>query len=230
MSGLQLISHPLCPYVQRAAIVLAEKAVPFERLDIDLANKPDWFLRLSPLGKVPLLRVGDEALFESAAIVEYLDETHEPRLHPQQPQQRARHRAWMEFASTLLGDISALYRTAPDSFADSLQRVRQRLATLEQALGEGPFFAGRDFCMVDAVFAPALRYWEVFDLLEDCRLPPELHRLAAWRSALQRRDSVRQAVTGDYPRRLRDFIESLPGSHIGARLHELRLTPAPAGA
>ena len=45
---LVLVSHALCPYVQRAAIVLREKGVPFERRDIDLANKPDWFLRISP--------------------------------------------------------------------------------------------------------------------------------------------------------------------------------------
>ena len=52
---LVLVSHALCPYVQRAAIVLAEKGVPFERRDIDLANKPDWFLKASPLGETPVL-------------------------------------------------------------------------------------------------------------------------------------------------------------------------------
>ena len=54
---LTLISHKLCPYVQRAVIALTEKGVPFERIDIDLANKPDWFLKISPLGKVPVLLV-----------------------------------------------------------------------------------------------------------------------------------------------------------------------------
>ncbi|MDH3236478.1 MAG: glutathione S-transferase N-terminal domain-containing protein, partial [Alphaproteobacteria bacterium] len=72
---LTLVSHHLCPYVQRAAIALAEKAVEFERIYIDLANKPDWFRALSPLGKVPVLKVDDRALFESAVILEYLEET-----------------------------------------------------------------------------------------------------------------------------------------------------------
>jgi glutathione S-transferase len=58
---LKLISHKLCPYVQRAVIALAEKGVPFERIDIDLANKPDWFLNISPLGKVPVLVVPTDA-------------------------------------------------------------------------------------------------------------------------------------------------------------------------
>jgi glutathione S-transferase len=58
--SLNLISHKLCPYVQRAVVALNEKGVPFERIDIDLANKPDWFLKLSPLGKVPVLAVRTE--------------------------------------------------------------------------------------------------------------------------------------------------------------------------
>lgn len=97
MTSLKLVSFDLCPYVQRAAIVLAEKGVPFERITIDLADKPNWFIALSPLGKVPLLQVGDTVLFESAPIVEYLDEVYSPRLHPAAALDRARHRAWIEF-------------------------------------------------------------------------------------------------------------------------------------
>ncbi len=58
---LTLISHHLCPYVQRATIALREKDVPFERVNVDLADKPGWFVRLSPLGKVPLLQVGQRS-------------------------------------------------------------------------------------------------------------------------------------------------------------------------
>ena len=77
---LTLVSHALCPYVQRAAIVLLEKAVPFERLWVDLADKPAWFTAISPLGKTPVLLVNDDPIFESAVICEYLDETLPPRL------------------------------------------------------------------------------------------------------------------------------------------------------
>ena len=59
---LMLASHALCPYVQRVAIVLAEKGVPFERREVDLADKPAWFQTISPLGKTPVLLVGDELL------------------------------------------------------------------------------------------------------------------------------------------------------------------------
>ena len=115
---LTLISHHLCPYVQRAAIALAEKGVPFQRVNIDLADKPDWFLRISPLGKVPLLRIpqsGSEAiLFESSVICEYLEETErDVRLHPEDPLERAEHRAWMEFGSAILAELWG-FETARD--------------------------------------------------------------------------------------------------------------------
>jgi glutathione S-transferase len=98
---LELISHTLCPFVHRAATMLREKNVPFERRSVDLANKPDWFLAISPRGKVPVLLADGVALFESAAICESLDETHPPRLVPADPFERARQRAWVEVATWL---------------------------------------------------------------------------------------------------------------------------------
>src|SRR6185312_13952832 len=92
---LKLISHKLCPYVQRAVIALTEKGVPFERIDIDLASKPDWFSKISPLGKVPVLVVtGDDGnqvvLFESNVICEYIEETQGgAALHPRDALDRA---------------------------------------------------------------------------------------------------------------------------------------------
>ena len=115
MPNLTLISHKLCPYVQRAVISLTEKGVPFERRDINLADKPDWFKKVSPLGKTTVLLVGDEAIFESAVICEYLEETALPRLHPTNALQRAQHRAWTEFGSAVLNSIGAFYNAADET-------------------------------------------------------------------------------------------------------------------
>ncbi|WP_299782037.1 glutathione S-transferase family protein [uncultured Roseobacter sp.] len=82
MSNLQLMSHALCPYVQRAVISLTEKGALFDRTDIDLANKPDWFLQISPLGKTPVLISVGQPIFESVPILEYLEETQPHPLHP----------------------------------------------------------------------------------------------------------------------------------------------------
>ena len=75
-------------------IALAEKGVPFERIDIDLANKPDWFLKISPLGKVPVLVDDGFAIWDTLAISEYLAERFpDKQLWPQEPAQRARARS-----------------------------------------------------------------------------------------------------------------------------------------
>ena len=209
---LTLISHKLCPYVQRAVIALTEKGVPFERVDIDLANKPDWFLKISPLGKVPVLRVttGDDevALFESNVICEYIEDTQNgAKLHPQDPLQRAQHRAWMEFGSTILSELWGLETTGdPAIFETKRLTVAAKFARVEEALGSGPFFAGRYFSLVDAVFAPIFRYFDVFDRLVDLSVFTETPKVRAWRAELAKRPSVRSAVGADYPQLLQSFL------------------------
>lgn len=204
---LVLVSHTLCPYVQRAAIVLAEKGTPFERRDIDLAHKPAWFLKVSPLGKTPVLLVGDEAIFESAVICEYLDETALPRLHPANALLRAQHRSWMEFGSALLSLIGAFYNAADEqALGARAADIRARFGQMEAALGDGPFFAGEHFCIVDAVFGPVFRYFDVFDGIGDFGFWHDLPRLQQWRSSLSSRPSVRGAVRLDYPDLLRQFL------------------------
>lgn len=208
-TALTLVSHHLCPYVQRAAIALAEKGVPFERVWIDLADKPDWFRRISPTGKVPLLLVGETAIFESAVICEYLEETQPHPLHPADPLERARDRAWMEFGSGILGEIWG-YETARD--ADTLDRkvrsLQERFGRVEAALGDGPWFGGARFGLVDAVFGPVFRYFDTFDAIADLGVLAGLPKVAAWRRALSQRPSVRDAAVPDYDPRLRAFLKA----------------------
>ncbi|CAN7284846.1 glutathione S-transferase family protein [Bradyrhizobium sp. LjRoot220] len=209
---LTLISHTLCPYVQRAVIALNEKGVPFERIDIDLANKPDWFLKLSPLGKVPVLVVrnddGEVALFESNVICEYIEDTQGgAKLHPQDALQRAQHRAWMEFGSTILSELWGLETTGDAAvFEDKRVAVAAKFERVEEALGSGPFFAGEQFSLVDAVFAPIFRYFDVFDELIDLSIFVQTPKVRAWRTELAKRKSVRNAVGADYPQLLHAFL------------------------
>ena len=209
---LTLISHKLCPYVQRAVIALNEKGVAFERIDIDLANKPDWFLKISPLGKVPVLRVatgdGEAVLFESNVICEYIEDTQGgAKLHPQDPLQRAQHRAWMEFGSTILSELWGLETTTDAATFESKRvAVAAKFARVEEALGAGPFFAGKDFSLVDAVFAPIFRYFDVFDTLIDLSVFAATPKVRAWRAELAKRPSVKSAVGADYPQLLHAFL------------------------
>lgn len=213
-SNLTLVSHHLCPYVQRAAIALTEKGVEFERVYIDLAAKPDWFAAISPLGKVPLLIVrqpdGSEAvIFESAVICEYIEDALPgSRLHPDAPLDRARHRAWMEFGSAILSDVWGLETAKEEAtYLAKREALAAKFARVDAALGDGPFFSGEEFRLVDAVFAPIFRYFDVFDAIADTGIFNGLGRVQAWRRALVDRQSVVDAVTEDYPARLRMFLQ-----------------------
>src|ERR1700694_5013380 len=138
---LKLISHKLCPYVQRAVIALTEKGVAFERIDIDLSNKPDWFLAISPLGKTPVLQVGSTGIVESAVILEYLEETQPKPLHPADPLVRAEHRGWIEFGSAVLGDIAGFYAASDEAtFKSKTAQLEAKFARLEARVTAAPWF------------------------------------------------------------------------------------------
>jgi len=222
MSTYELISNHLCPYTQRAAIQLAEKGVAFQRVYIDLADKPAWFLRASPLGKVPLLRIGEATIFETSAICEYLEDA-EPAvpLHPVEPLARARHRSWIELASATIADVFGFY-SAPDAAAFERKRadLQARFRWLDQHLAAGPYFAGARFSLVDAAFAPILRLFDTFDRIADFGVFAELARVPAYRAALAERPSVQQAAVPDYAMRFRAYLGAR-GSHL-SRLLETR--------
>lgn len=209
----ELVSHHLCPYVQRAAIALAEKRVPFRRTYVDLGNKPGWFTAISPLGKVPLLRTEGTVLFESAVICEYLDEVTPGSLHPADPLEKARHRAWIEFGSALLNDIWGLYMAADtQAFEAKRLAIAAKFAALEAEIA-GPWFGGTAFHLVDAVYGPVFRYFDAFERHAELGLFHDKPKVTAWRRALSARASVRDAVTPDYSERLDTFLRTR-GSHL----------------
>ncbi len=205
---LELISHHLCPYVQRAVITLLEKEIPHDRTYIDLANKPDWFLQVSPLGKVPLLKVDNEVLFESAVICEYLDEVTPGSLHPTDPLEKAKHRGWIEFGASILNAIAGFYN-APDQerFEQKRQEIIDKFARIETSLGGNPYFAGKQFTLVDAVYAPIFRYFDVFEVAINVDFFSATPKVKIWRQALHARASVEKAVVEDYPQRLLVFLK-----------------------
>jgi len=205
---LHLISHDLCPYVQRAVISLSEKGVDFERTYIDLANKPDWFIAISPLGKTPVLLADDMPIFESAVILEYLEETQPNPLHPGDLLARARHRAWMEFGSATLNDIAGFYSaTDQKAFAAKTAALRGKFERLENELESGTYFDGDRFSLVDVVFGPVFRYFDTFDRVGDFGILTGLSKVGRWRHALADRPSVTHAVSFDYPSLLERFVE-----------------------
>ena len=152
----------------------------------------------------------------AANLQTYYQKTVAPALHPADPLTRARHRGWMEFGSQILGHVWTLETTKDRAaFDTALAAVEDKFARIETVLGEGPFFAGADFSLVDAVFAPVFRYFDAFEQKLDLGTFAGKPELMAWRTALAARDSVRGAVVPDYAERLLAFVARQDGVLAG---------------
>jgi glutathione S-transferase len=195
---LELVSHLLCPFVHRAAIMLHEKGVAFDRRNVDLKNKPDWFLAISPRGKVPVLVADGVAIFESAVICEFLDETHPPPLVPTEPFERARQRGWVEVANDLLAAQFRLLAAAePEEIEKQRVPLDALLARFEEAIGAG-VMAEAAFDLIHVAVAPALHRFVVIEDRLGLDLLEGTPKLAALAHRLTSRPSVIEAVPPDF--------------------------------
>lgn len=190
----KLISFKLCPFVQRALIVLKHKAITHEIVYIDLAAPAEWFIKISPLKKVPLLLVGDEVIFESTVINEYLDEAYPKKMHPEDLLVRAKNRAWIEFSNVCMLDAFYLsVRETEREFNEIQTGLLTKFDQLEKALGQ-PFFNGKLLSLVDVSFAPLLQRLKYIDALKpgifDCERHPKIN---GWKDALLELEVVRDS-------------------------------------
>jgi glutathione S-transferase len=195
MAKYLLVSFKTCPWVQRAAIVLREKGTPFEFRHIEPDNRPDWFLAISPHKKVPVLRIDDTvSLFESNAINEYLDETIAPRLHPEDPMQRAVNRAWTDYVPTFSSSVTGMaYADDEAAYKACVAKIPEAFERLEGALtkqGAGPLFNGAKYSLVDAAYAPFLQRYYFLDRIKPIGLIGKYPRLQAWAQTLIARPST----------------------------------------
>lgn len=211
MAKYQLVSFKTCPWVQRAAIALREKGAPFEFTHIEPDNRPDWFLKISPHKKVPVLRIDDSiSLFESNAIAEYLDETIAPRLAPEEPIQRAINRAWTDYIPTFASQTTgAAYAKTEDEYNAALAKIDDAFARLEGALEKqsaGPYFNGAAFALVDAGYAPFLQRYHFLDRIRPIGKIEKYPRLAKWAQALIARPSTHSFPPAEFEQMYREQI------------------------
>jgi glutathione S-transferase len=203
MAKPKLISFKLCPYVQRAVITLKEKNVDFEIEYIDLAQKPDWFLKISPLGKVPLLIVEEEVIFESAVINEYLEEAYAPKLHPTSLIAKAKNRAWIEFSSGILVDLYMLATVSSESeYIKFKKNILDKLSRIESILpnpiNNEILFNGSNFSLVDSSIAPLLQRISFLESnSNEVYIPSEKVRI--WTNTLLKRESIQNSILPEVP-------------------------------
>jgi len=200
------------------------KNVEFEVTYIDLRNKPDWFLDISPHGKVPVLQVDEQPLFESNAIAEYLDEVVAPRLHPEDPLARARHRAWTDFVPTFAAGLSVYYAKSEQEVEERIPQARQRLDKLTEALhtdkAPGPFFGGDQLCLVDAAYAPFLQRFMLVDEWLKTGLLDDYPDVQAWARTLVNDPRVLNSVPDNF---VTEFVANLKrrGLYAGTLMPEV---------
>ncbi|MBT3400408.1 MAG: glutathione S-transferase family protein [Rhodospirillaceae bacterium] len=200
-------------------ILLRAKDVEFDVTYVNLREKPDWFLEISPHGKVPVLKVGDDILFESSAIAEFLDEMVPPRLHPEDPIARAKNRAWTDFTPTFAGALSKIHyaKTREDmeaAVADAPTVLTKVEAALAGRGNNGPFFNGPDMSLVDAAYAPFLQRYLLIDEGLKNDVLKDFPLIRAWAETLM----ADERVTGAVPDNFEDeFIGNLHRRDLYAR-------------
>jgi glutathione S-transferase len=228
MADIEFITAEVCPFAQRTHLVLTEKGLSYKHTEIDLSNKPAWFEQVSPYSKVPVLRVGDDVIYESAIINEFIDETWpEPPFMPATPAGRAYARIWIDYANTkfavsfyklLLAADDAARREHAEALVGQLRFMeREGLAKL----GAGPYWLGREVSLVDFTFYP---HFERFAALRHNRgvvIPDDCPRLEAWLGAMRARESVRAlAHSDDYY--IDSYARYAAGTAEGVTAREMR--------
>jgi glutathione S-transferase len=192
----ELISFKTCPFVQRSVFTLNEKGVEFDVTYVDLANKPEWLLAISPFGKAPVLRTDGRVLFELAVINEFIDEVAGGvRMLPADPLERAYHRAWIELANALMLEG---YKV---QMAESEARAREQVGVVRAMLGKleaqvvGPYFSGAALTLMDAATGPALqRLGWAAEIAPELELFAGLPKVSAWREAVLARDAFKRSA------------------------------------
>jgi glutathione S-transferase len=196
---LKLYDFKSSPNCQRVKVVLEEKKIPYETVNIDLragAQKTPDYLKINPYGKVPAIADGDTVLYESCVINEYLDEKYpSPRLMPSDPAARAKARLLVDFGLTQMDPVYTKLRMEmtkdekdrnQETINAAKEDIKKRLQRLEQELGDKEYLMG-DFSLVDADLIPRFTRLEGFGVLPDASLP----RLGKYLQRMKERPSVK---------------------------------------
>ncbi len=216
---LTLYSSNRCPYAHRTRLLLTEKGLAFNRVEIDLDHKPANFSEISPYGKVPVLVVEEGGdgyahghrlrLWESSIINEYLEEAFpEPALLPRSAGGRAIARIWIDFANNQF--TPAFYKlllaqnpTRQDQWRQTLHDHCRFLET-EVLNHGGDYWLATGFSLVDIAFYPWFERWETLRHYRDFPVPADCPRLQVWWAKMKGRASV-QAWGNDPQQYVEDY-------------------------
>ncbi len=207
---MKIISFKICPFVQRVTALLESKEIPYEVEYISLSNKPQWFLDISPNGQVPVLITDSgTALFESDAIVEYLDEVSEPIEHHVKPEQRAIDRAWSYMATkNYLVQCSAMRSADNQTLNERASKLGKIFQKAENALKTGPFFKGETLSNIDIAWLPLLHRANIIRSHTGYDFLDGFPKVQAWQHAIMETGLVEKSVANDFEEAFTGFYLS----------------------
>ena len=207
---MKIVSFKICPFVQRVTALLEAKGLDYDLEFISLSDKPDWFLEISPNGQVPVLITDrGEALFESDAIVEYLEEAFPPLQPNISPEERATNRAWSYLAAkNYLVQCSA--QRSPDSVSltQRSEKLCKAFDRMEKQLGETRFFSGEQVGMVDIAWLVLLHRAHIVERRTCYDFLGERPKLKKWQAALLDSDLAQRSVATDFEEAFASFYLS----------------------
>ncbi|PMN89920.1 glutathione S-transferase family protein [Enterovibrio norvegicus] len=205
---LKIVSFKICPFVQRVTAALEAKKIPYEIEFINLKDKPQWFLDISPNGQVPVMVTdGGAVLFESDAIVEYIDDEYGELESGVTNEQRALDRAWGYLGSknymTQCGTMSSKDEAI---FSEREKKLRAVFEKAEKQLsGETRFFKSDTLSKVDIAWLPLLHRAAIIKAHSGhdffCGMP----KMQAWQAAIMKTGLVEKSVSADFEQRFADF-------------------------
>lgn len=212
---IKIVSFKICPFVQRVTAMLEAKNIPYEIEFISLSNKPQWFLDVSPNGQVPILITEKgQTLFESDAIVEYLDDAY-PRLVETTPEQRAVDRAWSYQASKhYLVQCSAQRSTDEETLEERSTKLGKAFAKAEKQLGDGPFFNGETLGNVDIAWLVLLHRAAIIKERSGYDFLAKYPKVKAWQEAMLKTGLAEKSVVEDFEDHFSNFYLS-EKTHLG---------------
>lgn len=204
MDRIELITAEVCPYAQRTHMALIEKGLDFERREVDLADKPEWFVKVSPYSKVPVVKIGDKVVWESAIINEFIDESFPDKpMMPADPFRRAQARIWIDFCNTRWVEHSYdLLYAREKAEQDALrEKVVADLRWMEfegmARLSDGPFWMGSEITLVDLTFYPFFERFGALSYYRGVQIPDDCLRIIRWLEIMRVRKSVLETMHDD---------------------------------
>lgn len=207
---MKIVSFKICPFVQRVTAALAAKGIDYDIEYISLKDKPQWFLDISPNGQVPILIADNgEVIFESDAIIEYLDEVTPLLEQDVTPEQRAKDRAWSYLAAkNYLTQCSAMRSPTEEVLAERSEKLRTAFAKVENVLGEGPYFKGESLSNVDIAWLTMLHRVDIIERHTGYDFLAGMPKVKAWQKAVLATGLAEKSVADDFEQKFTDFYLS----------------------